>query len=107
VKLVELEKVSWACPSAWKGKTDKCEEFYARFRWGKLSAKINNITFYENLIDEEGYNGFMETDEMVKLLELEVEQELIDKNMTDWVQISKNVDSFIEWYEKLENKKLE
>lgn len=104
MKLVELEKVCFACPSAWEGKTDKGEEFYARFRWGKFRAELNGVTFYEKDLGD-GYDGLMETDEMIELLGLEVDQDLIDKNMTDWDQISKNIEEFVRWHEELENNK--
>lgn len=94
IKLIELNKTCVACPTMWEGKTDKGERFFARFRWGILRAELNNKTFYEEQIGDE-YDGVMETDELVNILKLDVDQVLIDKNITDWDKAWDNFEKFV------------
>lgn len=41
-----IDRVSYACPSQWIGKTKCGKEIYCRYRGGKFSLEINNATVH-------------------------------------------------------------
>lgn len=90
IKLIELEKKCSGCPSTWEGKTEDGKNFYARYRYGKLTAELNNEIFFQKQLKGE-YDGIMDTDVMVNILDLDVSEELINKNLIDWNKAKDNV----------------
>lgn len=97
IKLVSLEKTCIGCPSQWVGETDDGKNFYARYRWGNLRARLDGVAFYDNQISHE-HDGLMDTDQMVELLEIDLEQKLIDKNLINWKEAIANMQKFIDWF---------
>lgn len=95
IKLNSLEKMCIGCPSTWEGITDDGKSFYARYRYGKLKAELNNEIFYEKQVGNE-YDGIMDTDEMVKHLEVEVSEELIKTNLIDWDKAEESLNKLLE-----------
>lgn len=73
VKITEIRRTCFACPSQWEGKTES-GYVYIRFRWGSLSVRTGSTikdaiagpTIFEWHDDDE-YSGFMEYDELSKI----------------------------------------
>jgi hypothetical protein len=73
VKVTEIRRTCFACPSQWEGKTES-GYVYIRFRWGTLSVRtgptiddaIAAPTIFE-WHDADDYGGFMEYDELTKI----------------------------------------
>lgn len=75
MKIVKIEKVCQACPSAWEGKLEDGRNFYCRYRWGSFSIRISeevngeeNLEIFRESIGDE-YDGVMNDSEMYELLE--------------------------------------
>lgn len=62
----------WACPSQWDIYTDDNRYVYVRFRWGHFTAYLDAFADKEQLLfewhDEDEWQGFMDTQEMVERL---------------------------------------
>jgi hypothetical protein len=75
VKITEIRRTCFACPSQWEGKTES-GYVYIKFRWGTLAVRsgstikdaIAGPTIFE-WQDNDDYGGFMEYDELRKLTE--------------------------------------
>jgi hypothetical protein len=73
VKITEIRRTCFACPSQWEGKAES-GYVYIKFRWGTLAVRsgstiksaIAGPTIFE-WHDIDDYNGFMEYDELKKL----------------------------------------
>ena len=73
VKITEIRRTCFACPSQWEGKGES-GYVYIRFRWGTLSVRAGSTikdaiagpTIFE-WHDEDEYGGFMEYDELRKI----------------------------------------
>lgn len=77
IKVVHIEQTCDACPSQWNGLTDDNRQFYARFRWGKLSicmSEPNDTGEYAGVRGKEiffkqrsdGLDGHMTYEELVE-----------------------------------------
>jgi hypothetical protein len=73
VKITEIRRTCFACPSQWEGKTES-GYVYIRFRWGGLTVRsgstikdaIAGPTIFE-WHDTDSFGGFMEYDELREL----------------------------------------
>lgn len=73
VKVTEIRRTCFACPSQWEGKTE-AGYVYIRFRWGTLTIRSGS-TIQEAIgapeifewHDTDSYGGFMEYDELKKI----------------------------------------
>lgn len=73
VKISEIRRTCFACPSQWGGKTES-GYVYIKFRWGSLTIRSGSTikdaiaapTIFE-WHDTDDYAGFMEYDELKKL----------------------------------------
>lgn len=73
MKITEIRRTCFACPSQWEGRGESgC--VYIRFRWGTLSVRAGSTikdaiagpTIFEWHDDDE-HGGFMEYDELRKI----------------------------------------
>lgn len=73
VKVTEIRRTCFACPSQWEGKTAS-GYVYIKFRWGKLSVR-SGATVQDAVAapaifewhDADDYNGLMDYDELKKI----------------------------------------
>jgi hypothetical protein len=70
VKITEIRRTCFACPSQWEGKAES-GYVYIKFRWGSLTVRSGSTV--EDPIagpsifewhDADGFGGFMEYDEL-------------------------------------------
>jgi len=65
-RVVQLKRTCTACPSQWEGLTDKENDVYIRYRWGRFSVDIDNNEIFCYHSDEP-LDGFMSTEDMMEL----------------------------------------
>ncbi len=65
--VIQLEQTCFACPSAWMGRTVCDKELYIRFRWGCLSAYLNDDVIYSESISDE-LDGVIDENSVIELL---------------------------------------
>lgn len=79
MKITELVRTCYACPSQWEGRTACGHPIYIRYRWGRLSVRIGLIGESEwgavegqeiiGLPIGDGMDGFMEYQTLKGILE--------------------------------------
>ena len=72
----ELEHVTQACPSQWKGITSENESVYIRLRGGYFSLEIDGQTYFTGY--PPGFDGVMDTAEMKKYVTYNTDIEFLD-----------------------------
>lgn len=74
IKLKTLEMTCDFCPSQWEGETEDGKRIYIRYRWGHLSYLIGDDPVNSSILIRAGhdYDGIMETETMLKFLNIEV-----------------------------------
>ena len=70
IKLKELYRTCYACPSQWEGLTEDDKYFYARYRHGYFYAEVEGERIFETSYGEE-LDGLMSDSRMFKLLDIE------------------------------------
>ena len=73
IKVVELKRTCWACPSQWEGKTDAGNDVYIRYRWGYLRVDLDGQEIFGKQIDESGWDGIMDYDKLKEIVKEEME----------------------------------
>lgn len=81
-KVAYLEQTCTACPSQWEGKMEDGRYVYIRYRWGALSWTVGEETQYRDTMDAN--DGFMSTDDMLRLTGLALLPGVIVKNTCGW-----------------------
>lgn len=52
INITKLEQTCTACPTQFHGKTDKDEDVYIRFRFGRLSMEIGHYMVFSETISD-------------------------------------------------------
>lgn len=67
IKLHQLNKISYACPSQWIGITTNNKRIYIRYRWGILTVRkslTNRNCIYKEVVGDE-LDGHLNTVNMI------------------------------------------
>lgn len=70
IKIKKLEQTSYGCPSQWEGEDENGSYVYIRYRWGilRLDHKEHFNTIFSIQLDESGWGGIIEEEEMLDIL---------------------------------------
>lgn len=67
LELISLEKVTEACPAQWEGHTDDRHFVYIRYRFGRLSMRVDGKNVYSN-VRGSAFDGSISQEEMLEEL---------------------------------------
>jgi len=82
IKIEDLKKTCDACPSQWEGYLEDGRQVYIRYRWSRLSVRISHEPtdeefaavrgeeIYADTLDEGGWAGYLEDNELRKILKM-------------------------------------
>ena len=65
--ITSLTKITPACPTQWIGKTLENKEVYIRYRFGRLSIRIDGLEVDNSCIGED-LDGLMSNEELINYL---------------------------------------
>jgi hypothetical protein len=77
INVISYRKTCPACPAQWEGVCSDGRFIYIRFRWGSLTWGVGNtielavddsFACLDIISDEDSYNGYMEDEEMKKIM---------------------------------------
>lgn len=72
-QVVEIQMTTDACPAQWNGKLDTGDNLYIRYRFGRLTVRINDETFLEAVQKVNQMDGSMASSQMRELTDVLLE----------------------------------
>ena len=70
IKIIKIDRTSFACPAQWDMWDSKDNYYYVRFRWGELTINKHEVfgeLVFSNQTDSD-WNGFMEEEELIEMV---------------------------------------